>query len=465
MPNPTMQYQKAIADIFIKALEEKQLDWKKSWQASGSAPYNATTQASYRGRNRFYLSMVAMDKGYTDPRWCTYLQCKKNGWRLDGEHGTRIEIFKYYDKVQKKNISLEEYKKALLDPQRKATVYAMPSASKVFNGEQIHGIPPLEVKQVKEPLATDVLVSRLSEIMGVTISNDGGSNAYYSTASDSIHLPAPQWFLSQYDYDSTALHELAHATGATSRLNRDMSGRFGSEKYAYEELVAEIGSCFMSSELQCGQTAAHIDNHKAYVQSWIKAIREKPETLLLAIGQAERVSKYMEQQHERALAELSTAKHQKPVAQTQKTNTFLSKEQIAAAKSVELLGYVKGRGYTVKPHGGGLYKLIQGEHDSLIIYPNTNSWYNFSDQKGGDIIKFLTEYEGLEFNEAAKKLLGMTNDISQLYQPIERVSVLKQEDLQLPNHDENNKRVFAYLIKTRELDRDIVKQCIDNGSI
>lgn len=90
------------------------------------------------------------------------------------------------------------------------------------------------------------------------------------------------------------MHELAHATGAAHRLNRKLTGSNSQESYAQEELVAEITSCFLSSELPVKQTEEHIRNHQAYVQSWIRQIREKPESLIRAIQSAEQASNYLE---------------------------------------------------------------------------------------------------------------------------------------------------------------------------
>lgn len=85
------------------------------------------------------------------------------------------------------------------------------------------------------------------------------------------------------------MHELSHATGAEKRLNRDIRNVFGTEKYAYEELVAEISACFMSEHIQIEQTEEHVNNHKAYIQSWTKALSEKPEMLMKAIRDAEKL--------------------------------------------------------------------------------------------------------------------------------------------------------------------------------
>ena len=94
-------------------------------------------------------------------------------------------------------------------------------------------------------------------------------------------------------FNATALHELSHATGHSSRLDRDQ-GMFGTEAYAYEELVAEMSSCFMGFHLQTEPEPRHIDNHKAYVQAWITAIREKPETLVRAIKDAQTAATFMD---------------------------------------------------------------------------------------------------------------------------------------------------------------------------
>ncbi len=108
------------------------------------------------------------------------------------------------------------------------------------------------------------------------------------------NLPTPESFHSEYAFHATTLHELSHATGYPSRLNRPQSAFFGTDQYAYEELVAEMCSCFMGSELKLEAALEHIENHKAYVQSWIGAIREKPETLIKAIKDAQIAANYMD---------------------------------------------------------------------------------------------------------------------------------------------------------------------------
>ncbi len=163
----------------------------------------------------------------------------------------------------------------------------------VFSAGDVDGIPKFE-RVRNEAVEMDDVVMRLSDNMGVPIMLDGGDTAYYSPRRDTVHLPKPDAFESGYAFNSAALHELAHATGHPSRLNRigsvashDLAG------YAYEELVAEMSSCFMGWDLKTGPDSRHMENHRAYVQMWIKTIRGKPETLISAIKDAQHTADYM----------------------------------------------------------------------------------------------------------------------------------------------------------------------------
>lgn len=173
--------------------------------------------------------------------------------------------------------------------------------------------------------------------MGVEITNEGGDRAYYSIREDKIFLPKKTAFTSDYEYNSTALHELSHATGAQKRLDRDIRNSFGTEKYAYEELVAEISSCFMGEHLTIQMPTEHMENHKAYVQSWIKQISEKPAVLMKAIRDAESSANYLEYQaelisekeYQKALAGTKEAEPQEIVPKGHETKHEAEKQNLA----------------------------------------------------------------------------------------------------------------------------------------
>lgn len=292
MTQKTKAYREQIAEQFLNVLQEKQLDWKKEWAANGLRPLNAKSGYRYRGINLFHLALTTMERGYQDPRWATFKQIEVQGWKLKNAkgQGVKVEYWFMWDQKEKKAISWEEYRNRTPEEGR----YNLRAKySTVFNGSLIEGIPPVPEVEKRE-INVDELIGRIAKNMEVEILNDGGERAFYNLNEDRIHLPEPQYFYTDYAYNSTALHELTHASGAAHRLNREMGHGFGTEEYAFEELVAEISSCFVSENLQIEQEQAYIDNHKAYVQSWIKSIREQPETLVRAIQQAEKAANYLE---------------------------------------------------------------------------------------------------------------------------------------------------------------------------
>lgn len=294
MMEKTKEYRKELAELFIHVLEEKNLDWKKEWSGNTLAPMNAKRGASYKGINRFRLMLTAMQRGYEDNRWATFHQIQDMGYKLNNAkgQGVKVEYWFPYDRKERHVISWEDFSR-LTDGVPTERYILRASYSTVFNGKLIEGLPALPAS-ANQGVAMDGLVDTISRNMGVEIVNDGGDRAFYRPSEDRIHLPKPESFYTDYAYNSTALHELAHATGSPNRLNRNQEGSFGSPEYAYEELIAEISSCFMSGNLQMEQDDRHIENHKAYVQSWIKAIREKPETLARAVAEAEKAAAYME---------------------------------------------------------------------------------------------------------------------------------------------------------------------------
>lgn len=302
-PKNKDEYRARLAEAFANVLDEKGLEWKKEWAGvGGGAPHNAVTKACYRGINAFWLSLVAMMKGYDDPRWVTMVQIMDKAgryhpnqtWHLKkGTKATYVEYWYPYDVKEHKALTWEQYHEALEEGRKESEFRLSTRYTAVFNACEVEGIPELP-RQPERTISDDQLVQTLSLSMGVEIFTDGGDRAYYSPVKDQIHLPTPESFFSEYAFHATALHELAHATGHPSRLNRAQGGGFGSAAYAYEELVAEMCSCFMGVNLQEEATPQHVENHRAYVQGWVKSIRDKPEALVRAIRDAQAATNYMD---------------------------------------------------------------------------------------------------------------------------------------------------------------------------
>lgn len=302
-PKNKDEYRVELADAFAHVLEERGLEWRKEWTGSGGgAPHNGITKACYRGTNAFWLSLVSMLKGYSDPRWVTMVQIMDNGgkyhpkqkWHLKaGSKATYVEYWYPYDVKNKKALTWEQYRDEVANGRKDTEFTLSTKYTAVFNASEVEGMPEIQIPETPD-VSQDELIGRLCAGMGVQIFLDGGDRAYYSPSQDNIHLPTPESFTSEYAFNATALHELSHSTGHPDRLNRDMAGFFGSAEYAYEELVAEMCSCFMGVNLSAEATPDHIDNHKAYVQSWIQAIRDKPETLVRAIKDAQAAASFMD---------------------------------------------------------------------------------------------------------------------------------------------------------------------------
>lgn len=285
-----------MAQLFISSLQEDTIPWQKKWSVIGK-PYNVTSDTYYNGINAMWLSCVAEDKGYEDPRWCTFKQAQEKGWKVKkGEKGTPIEFWSLYDIEEKKKINQAESRKLMdelgLDYFKR--VKPISSTYYVFNAAQMDGVPELDITTYQ--LNAEELIScrdKLIANMEVGF-KEGGDKASYTPSRDIINMPALNRFENEYAYMSTFLHEAAHASGATKRLNRNISILFGSPEYAKEELRAEIASAFTAqvTGIQYSQND-YMENHKAYIQNWISILEDNPNELFAAIKEAEKISDYL----------------------------------------------------------------------------------------------------------------------------------------------------------------------------
>lgn len=278
-------YHEMVAKELIKQLEEGTAPWQKPWEESFNAiPHNAMTGNRYKGINALHLSI----QGKSDPRWMTYKQAQSiNAQVRKGEKGTQIEYYKF----EEERIKKDENGKPVFDADgNKVKVKIkldkpLVFRSSVFNAEQINGLPELKKEVSWEDQHR---VEKILNNSGVPIYHDQPDSAYYLPSKDEIHLLKKEQFDNAGKYYATALHELGHATGHPSRLDRDLSGGFGSESYAKEELRAEISSLMAGTELGIGHDP---QQHTAYVKSWIKILKDDPKEILNASKDAEKITK------------------------------------------------------------------------------------------------------------------------------------------------------------------------------
>lgn len=292
-----MDERKKLVEKIIENMENGDLLFKKGWDVSLLRPQNPISEVMYLGGNRLKLGMEAVLNDYKDPRWVTFNQAKEKGWNVKkGEKGTRCEkwIFTRTVKEKDENGKIIEKEEKLDKP--------FPTYFTVFNAEQIEGIPPLELitadKEQTYEIAEDFIASSECPIKELA-----QEQAFYSPSKDEIVLPLREAFKSKEAFLRTTLHEMGHSTGHESRLNRDMSGVFGSESYAKEELVAELCSIFTQARLNIKLEGEHFNDHTAYLKSWIGALKNDPSELFRAATKAEAASErlynnYLEREKE-----------------------------------------------------------------------------------------------------------------------------------------------------------------------
>lgn len=243
-------------------------------------PYNPTTGRAYRGGNRVMLWIVSMVHGYEDTRWLTYKQAQALGAQVrKGEKSIQLRKTVYPDHQEAAN-----------------AVVAQPWMEKprsfpfnVFNATQVDGLPPPPVRPQTSPIERVERCEALLTASGAVIEY-GAAQPHYAPRADKIGLPFPERFVSSEAFYAVALHELAHWTGAEKRLNRDLSGAFGSESYAREEMIAETASHIMGVELGIGHDPSQ---HAAYIHHWMKIAKADPNYLYTAASSAEKVCDFV----------------------------------------------------------------------------------------------------------------------------------------------------------------------------
>ena len=294
------QVRDEMVKTLLEHIEKNPTDWQAGWnKIAAGAPYNGKTNAAYRGLNSLYLAVIGMQRGYKDARWVTFNQAKELGASVKkGEKSSPVVFFEFYDRATKKAFDNRTVKD-MTDEEKaayvKENVYAVLKYTSVFNVEQCHNFP--ERKEIamseEERAKQNVKIETIIANSGAPVLFDGGSRAYYSLGTDSIHLPKIEAFDSMQDYYATALHEIAHSTGHESRLNRELGGGFGSESYAKEELRAELACVFMQMENGIQLNGKHITNHAAYLNSWLEAAKRDTSVFFKAAADAQRIADYV----------------------------------------------------------------------------------------------------------------------------------------------------------------------------
>jgi len=219
----------------VAALEQGTAPWVRPWSTGiDTLPMNGGTRRPYRGVNVLLLELEAAAHGYPLQRWLTYRQALELGGQVrKGEHGATVVFWHLHQRDAATDDPTEAETRARIVPLLRSYT--------VFNVAQIDGLPATVCATERPVWDAEAQAEALLVGSGARIQH-GGSKAYYAPASDAIQLPSRQAFATAANYYATALHELTHWSGHPTRCNRQLTGRFGDDAYAVEELIAEMGS-------------------------------------------------------------------------------------------------------------------------------------------------------------------------------------------------------------------------------
>jgi antirestriction protein ArdC len=243
-------------------------------------PRNSITQRRYSGVNVLMLWSAMARPDFTTPEFATFRQIKLAGGMVrKGESGFKVYFVKPLESKTKK------------DSKGNPAKFFMLKEYTVFNIAQCDGLP---IRATGAPVAPRNDSLRITEIEDFMISTGaeirhGGDRAFYSPHYDSIVLPEFESFKGAADYYGVAIHELAHWTGAKTRLNREFGARFGDSKYAAEELVAELTSAFLSAEFGIDGTLQHAE----YIGNWISLLKDDSRAFFTACSKAQGAADYL----------------------------------------------------------------------------------------------------------------------------------------------------------------------------
>jgi antirestriction protein ArdC len=271
-------YAEVTAKI-VDSLEHGVAPWVRPWKSDskgGGLPYNAISGKTYRGINTALLFTPL----YAEQGWMTYKQAGDVGANVrKGEKGSMIVFYKPFV-VRDRN--------APDDGLQHDKTIPLLRAFHVFNVAQIENLPskylpaPDLRPDVERHAAAEALLARAQV-------RHGGDRAFYAPGPDFIQLPHAADFRSVAEYYGTALHELTHWTGHTSRTAREYGKRFGDQAYSREELVAEMGAAYLCANVGIAGKLQHPE----YLAAWLKVLKEDKRAILLAASAAQKAADFV----------------------------------------------------------------------------------------------------------------------------------------------------------------------------
>lgn len=267
-----------ITDRIVTLLEQGVKPWQRPWQSLKCQ--NLVSGHEYKGWNPLICAIDMSLYGYKSPFFVGVGQAKERGWNI--KKGTKSTWIKYFSKFTKEVYNEEESETRSFFTSKWLQVFNIDCLDDSHSEQKIE--PLVKAKQpqssAEERIAT---IEQFIQFHNPTIGY-GGDTACYVPATDKILMPKFEDFSAGEGFYATLLHELIHWTGHESRCNRSLGNGFGTKAYAYEELIAELGSAFLCNKFEINST---IENHASYIESWLSTLKKDKKHLFNAMKDAD----------------------------------------------------------------------------------------------------------------------------------------------------------------------------------
>lgn len=256
-----------ITDKLIALIEKGTPPWRQPWFID--KPRNLLTGKHYQGQNPLILQIQMMDQGHEDPYFIGYQQAKSQGWTIKKGCKASWILFAGFatKEIQTENGGTEE------------ETYRVCQWHKVFNVACVDdGQDGKAIEKHKQNIwqypGFKNQGNKLAQLIWEAADPKMQSypSACYNPQNDTIYLPSKEKFITEDGYWATAMHELIHWTGHESRLNRSLNNGFNTHTYAYEELIAEIGSAYLCNEIELNPT---LEDHASYLSGWLEILKDR----------------------------------------------------------------------------------------------------------------------------------------------------------------------------------------------
>jgi len=277
-------YKQKVNEQILELMEKHGTDWTAPYSkkiADFGKPHNAIRGNAYRGMNQFFLSLAY---NYERPMFATYKQWTSIGADMSETRGKGLPVY-YFSKTNKKG----------QDKDGKETTYTAGfyRVYHVFNIEHVKNVDESKLASNKVELndiEPDEQCDNIIEATEATITHETTVIPCYVPSIDEIRMPKKESFNSTQDYYATLFHELTHWTGHKSRLDRFTKYRT-TESYAFEELVAEIGSAQLCASSRIAKKPRA--DHAKYLNNWMQAIKDDDNVMVKAFSKANKATEFI----------------------------------------------------------------------------------------------------------------------------------------------------------------------------